>query len=91
MTIGQPDEAALRDRETAAWRQLAALRPFDKITLCASAGSIDLIVRTVHAGDDPDLSKAFVTCAERLTRAEVIVVQPHVRAGFYWIVRGWMS
>lgn len=78
-----------RDRETAAWRQLATLKPFDKITLQAAAGRIELIVRSVNAGEEADLSAAYITCAERLTRADVTVKQPHIRAGFYWILLGW--
>ncbi len=78
-----------REREAAAWQQLATLKPFDKITLQAAAGHIELIVRSVHAGDDADLRAAYICCAERLTRADVTVIQPHLRAGFYWIRPGW--
>lgn len=86
----RPDwPAECRERETAAWKALAALRPFDKITLQAAAGSIELIVRSVHAGDEAGLSAAHICCAERLTRADVTVKQPHIRAGFYWIRPGW--
>lgn len=85
-----PDHAArCREAETAAWRQLATLSQFDKITLQAAAGHIELIVRSVHAGDDTDLGAAYITCAERLTRADVTIKQPHIRAGFYWIRPGW--
>jgi len=82
-------EARCRERETAAWRQLATLRQFDKITLQAAAGSIELIVVSVHAGDSENLAAAHVVCAERLTRARVTVIQPDLRAGFYWIHPGW--
>lgn len=88
-TVLPGHEAVCRERETAAWRQLATLRQFDKITLCAAAGSIELIVVSVHAGDDADLGSAHICCAERLTRVDVTVKQPHVRAGFYWIRPGW--
>lgn len=78
-----------RERENAAWQQLAALSRFDKITLQAAAGRIELTVVSVHADDTADLASAHVICAERLTRAKVTVIQPDLRAGFYWLRPGW--
>lgn len=78
-----------RERETAAWRQLATLSQFDKITLFAGGGKLELTVVSVHAGDSETLAKAHVICAERMTRARVTVIQPDLRAGFYGIRPGW--
>jgi hypothetical protein len=85
----RPDwPARCAEREAAAWKALAALKPFDKITLQASAGHIHLIVVSVHAGSE-NPRDAHLICAERLTRATVTVVQPSIRGGDYWIIPGW--
>jgi hypothetical protein len=86
----RPDwPARCREFEAAAWKTLAALKPFDKITLQAPAGHIHLTVVSVHAGDSENPRDAHLICAERLTRAKVTVLQPSIRGRDYWITPGW--
>jgi len=83
-----PRPTTLSGRSDTAYAALERLCRFDRITLAAMAGSIHLVVNTVHC-DPADKTKAYAVCAERKTRAEVRIGHLELCAGLQWIERGW--
>lgn len=87
--VAVPDIPAPTSPEVLAYRELASLLPDQHATLWVLRGEVEVVVVENHAGDDSDITKAYATCWERHTHAEVVIRATHLVSRRYTIQPRW--
>jgi hypothetical protein len=81
---------AVTSGDVDAYREIAALRSEDHITIRPATGrDMEVIISEVHAGDTDDITEAYATAVERHSRVRVTIPVHLVRQGVLKLHPGW--